>query len=97
MRSGDLCAVELEWAGLRPLVSDSLPVVGPSRNLYVAMDRHGRDDGQPPSRLELANLILDGLESEIIRPFLPARLLRSGQPGRYQLFVANPRGGHDAP
>ena len=74
-------AVELEWAGLRPLVPDSLPVVGPipgHQGLYVATG-HGMIGmtAGPPSGLELANLILDGREGETIRPFLPARLLSS--------------------
>jgi D-amino-acid dehydrogenase len=93
-------AVELEWAGLRPLVSDSLPVVGPIpgyRGLYVATG-HGMVGmtAGPPSGVELANLILDGLESEIIRPFLPARLLPWRRPSLSPM-PSPIRGGHDAP
>jgi D-amino-acid dehydrogenase len=70
--------VELEWAGLRPLVPDTLPVVGPvpgRRNLFLATG-HGMVGmtAGPPSGLELTNLILDGIVSDALRPFLPGRL-----------------------
>jgi D-amino-acid dehydrogenase len=71
-------AVELEWAGLRPLVPDTLPVVGPvpgRANLFVATG-HGMIGmtAGPPSGLELTKLIVDGVLSDALRPFLPARL-----------------------
>jgi D-amino-acid dehydrogenase len=75
--------IELEWAGLRPLVPDTLPVVGPvpgRPNLFLATG-HGMIGmtAGPPSGLELTKLILDGTVSDALRPFLPARLgLSSG-------------------
>ena len=88
-------AVELEWAGLRPLVSDSLPVVGPIpgyRDLYVATG-HGMVGmtAGPPSGLELANLILDGLESEIIRPFLSGPTSPVGPARPVRCSITDPR------
>lgn len=71
--------VELEWAGLRPFVPDSLPVVGPVpgfEGLYVATGHGmvGMTVG-PPSALELATAILDREVPEVLRPFAPGRLL----------------------
>lgn len=75
---------ELEWAGLRPLLPDCLPVIGQvpgCAGLYVATG-HGMVGMTlgPPSAKELAQLIVDGTESPAIRPFRPDRILRFGTP-----------------
>lgn len=69
-----------EWAGLRPLVPDGLPVIGeiPERQgLYVATG-HGMV-GMTMSTstgAALARAILEGRREPLLEPFAPARVLR---------------------
>ena len=67
----------LEWAGLRPMTSDGLPLVGRSpamSNVFLATG-HGMLGVTlaPATAAALAPLVLDGVEAPELAPFSPSR------------------------
>jgi D-amino-acid dehydrogenase len=67
----------LEWAGLRPMTADGLPLVGPAPalpNVYVATG-HGMLGVTlaPATAALLAPLVLEGRKASELDPFTPAR------------------------
>jgi D-amino-acid dehydrogenase len=77
--------VELEWAGLRPLMPDGLPVIGavPGHDgLYVATG-HGMLGVTlaPATAAALTPLILEGRLPPVLEPFRADRKWRSGHAG----------------
>lgn len=70
-------APEARWAGLRPLTSDGLPLIGPTprdRHVFVATG-HGMLGVTlaPATAALLAPLVLEGREHPALAPFSPAR------------------------
>jgi D-amino-acid dehydrogenase len=74
---------QLEWAGLRPLVPDGLPVVGavPSRPGLFLSTGHGMGGvtQAAASASLLAPFVLGGPEPPELRPLSPARFWRRGR------------------
>lgn len=78
--------VESEWAGMRPIAPDGLPVVGraaPFENLYVATgySMQGMTLG-PPAGAALAEYITTGRCPEVLEPFGLDRFPRLPRPRR---------------
>jgi len=79
-------AVEHEWAGLRPIAPDGLPVIdrlGPDQPIYVATGyaMQGMTLG-PPAGESLARYILSGERPAELRPFALQRFDGIPWPGR---------------
>jgi len=78
--------VESEWAGMRPIAPDGLPVVdraAPYENLYVATgySMQGMTLG-PPAGAALAEFITTGQRPEVLEPFALDRFPRVPRPRR---------------
>jgi D-amino-acid dehydrogenase len=68
---------ELEWAGLRPMTADGLPLIGPApalEGVYVATG-HGMLGVTlaPATAALLAPLVLEGKADPVLEPFRPGR------------------------
>lgn len=78
--------VESEWAGMRPIAPDGLPVVdraAPYANLFVATgySMQGMTLG-PPAGEAIAEFIVSGERPEVLRPFALDRFPRLPRPRR---------------
>lgn len=72
-------AVETEWAGLRPMTADGLPLIGrsPASDLVFLATGHGMLGVTlaPATAALLAPLVLDGIEPPELEPFRPGRTI----------------------
>jgi len=78
--------VESEWAGMRPIAPDGLPIVdraAPYENLYVATgySMQGMTVG-PPAGEAIADYIVSGERPEVLEPFAIDRFTRLPRPRR---------------